>query len=251
MVIQKQGGVFLGRARIAKKYENGGARHVTAEIQGIKNNLVWAPFGGILQNPFPGIAKLYEADPLYIEYDDKGENPKLWCIKTYLAAAASTGKTLKLVRDGYKHKVFVGDTLMVAPDEFGGAGKIANVTAVTAKTDTNGKKIWEVALDTALTVAADDVLVEGFAFDAADSDGNTGKWIVNGCNGWTPCDMDFVYEPVADPGDEENFDDAEYGFTPVAGVCAYTHKMSPLPKAILDLNRCLWNGIFMHTATPI
>lgn len=250
MVIQKQGGVFLGRARIAKKYENGGARHVTAEIQGIKNNLVWAPFGGILQNPFPGAAKLYEADPLYIEYDDKGENPKLWCIKTYLAAAASTAKKLTLVRDGFKHKVFVGDTLMVAPDTFGGAGVIANVTAVTATTDTNGNKIWEVTLDTALTVAKGDVLVEGIAESGLEGSA-TGRWIVKGCNCWTPCDLDFVYEPVADPEDEDNFDDAEYGFTPVAGVCAYTHRMSPLPKAILNLNRCLWNGIFMHTATPI
>lgn len=250
METQKQGGVFLGRARIAKKYDNGGARHVTAEIHGIKNNLVWAPFGGILQNPFPGAAKLYEADPLYIEFDDKGENPKLWCIKTYLAAAASNAKKLTLVRDGFKHKVFPGDTLMVAPATFGGAGVIANVTAVTATTDTNGNKIWEVTLDTALTVAKGDVLVEGVAESGLENSA-TGRWIVKGCNGWTPCDMDFVYEPVADPEDEDNFDDAEYGFTPVAGVCAYTHRMSPLPKAILDLNRCLWNGIYMHTATPI
>ena len=139
---------------------------------------------------------------------------------------------------------------MVDPEEFGGAGTVANVTAVKATTDANGKKIWEVTLDAALTVAEGDVLVEGKS-DAEDGKAGSGKWIANGCNGWTPCDMDFVYEPVADPEDEENFDDAEYGFTPVAGVCAYTHRMSPLPKAILSLNRCLWNGIFMHTATPI
>ena len=250
MIVQKQGGVFLGRARIAKKYENGGARHVTAEIQGIKNNLVWAPFGGILQNPFPGTAKLYEADPLYIAYDDKGENPKLWCVKTYLAASASSGKSLTLVRDGYKHKVFPGDTLMVDPKEFGGAGQVANVTAVTPTTDSNGNKVWNVTLDAALTVAEGDVLVEGKS-DAEDGKAGAGKWIIEGCNGWTPCDMDFVYEPAADPEDAENFDDAEYGFTPVAGVCAYTHRMSPLPEAILKLTRCLWNGIYMHTATPI
>lgn len=250
MVIQKQGGVFLGRARVANKYENGGARHATAEIQGIKNNQVWAPFGGILLNPFPGAAKLYECDPLYIEYDDKGENPKLYCIKTYLAAADSSAKTLYLVRDGFKHKVFPGDTLMVDPKEFGGAGTVANVTVVKATTDTDGNKVWEVTLDGNLTVKKGDVLVEGIS-DAADGKAGAGKWLINGCNGWTPCDMDFVYEPVADPADEDNFDDAEYGFTPMAGVCAYTHKMSPLPEAILKLNRCLWNGIFMHTATPI
>lgn len=250
MVTQKQGGVFFGRARIAKRYNNGGARHVTAEIQGIKNNLVWAPFGGILRNPFPGAAKLYEADPLYIEYDEKGENPKLWCIKTYVASADSEGKTLSLVRDGYKHIPFVGDTLMVDPKEFGGAGTVANVIAITKTTDDAGQKVWELTLDTALSVKEGDVLVEGVS-DAEDGKGGAGKWIVNGCNGWMPCDMDFVYEPVADPDDDDNFDDAEYGFTPVAGVCAYTHRMSPLPEAILKLNRCLWNGIFMHTATPI
>lgn len=250
MVQQKTGGVFLGRARITKKYENGGARHVTADIAGLKNDLVWAPWGGVLQNPFPGAAKLYECDPLYIEYDDKCENPKLWCVKTYLAAAASTGKTLTLVRDGFKHKVFVGDTLMVAPEKFGGEGTVANVTAVTAKVDASGNKVWEVALDTALTVAKNDVLVEGIAEEGLEG-GATGRWIVKGVNGWTPCDMDFVYEPVADPEDVDDFDNAEYMFTPVAGVCAYTHRMSPLPKAILDLNRCGWNGIYMHTATPI
>ena len=250
MVEQKTGGVLLGRARIAKKYENGGARHVTADIAGLKNNLVWAPWGGVLSNPFPGAAKLYECDPLYIEYDDKCENPKLWCVKSYLAAAASSGTNLKLVRDGFKHKVFVGDTLMVDPKEFGGAGSVANVVAVTAKTDKSGNKIWEVTLDAALTVAEGDVLVEGKS-DAEDGKAGDGKWIINGCNGWTPCDMDFVYEPVADPEDVDDFDNAEYSFTPVAGVCAYTHRMSPLPEAILKLNRCAWNGIYMLTATPI
>ena len=251
MITQKSGGVFLGRARIAKKYENGGARHVTADIAGLKNNLVWAPWGGLLQNPFPGRAKLYECDPLYIEYDDKCENPKLYCVKTYLAASASEGTTLTLVRDGYKHIPFIGDTLMVAPDEFYGTGTVADVIAITKKTNEKGQGVWELTLNRPLTVAEGDVLVEGLNYDGEDAVPGMGRWIIKGVNGFCPCDMDFVYEPVADPEDEDDFDNADYMFTPVAGVCAYTHRMTPMPECIKKLNRCLWNGIFMYTATPI
>lgn len=251
MITQKKGGVFLGRARITRKSSNGGARHVTADIAGLKNNLVWAPWGGTLQNPFPGFAKLYEGDMCYIEYDDKCENPKLYCMKVYEAAEASSAETVTLVRDGFHHKIFVGDVIMVAPTTFGGKGAVSTVTAVTPKKDSDGNDVWELTVDTALTIAKGDILVEGVKYTEADGSGNTGEWIIKDINGFCPCDMDFVYEPVADPTDLDDFDNAEYGFTPTAGFCGYIHRMGPLPACVKALNTCKWNGIFYYTAVPI
>lgn len=239
MAIQKTGGQFFGRTRITNKSENGGARHVFAHIKGWKNDLVWAPWGGVLQNPFPGAAKLYAADPVYIQYDDKCENPKLYCLKTYEAVSA-TGTTLNIVRDGYHHLPFVTDNIGVAPTTLGGAMTVATVMAV-AKTEVDGKKVWQLTLDKALTVKEGDILVE------ADKDN---KMLVKDINGFLPCDYDFCYEPVADPTDDDNYEDADYAFTPVAGILAYTHRMSPLPQCVLKLNQCKWNGIFGFNALP-
>lgn len=239
MVELSTGGVFFGRARVARKSANGGARHVFAHIKGLKNDLVWAPWGGTLQNPFPGAAKLYAGDAMYIEYDDKCENPKLYCLKTYEVVSAS-GTSLNLVRDGFHHIPFVSDKLGVAPEELGGAMTAANVIAVT-KTEVDGKKVWQLTLDKAITASEGDILVE------ADADDNM---LVKDVNAWLPCDYDFAFEPVADPADEDDFEDAEYALTPVAGILAYTHRMSPMPQCVLKLNQCKWNGIFGYNALP-
>lgn len=238
MVTQQTGGVFLGRARVAKQSANGGARHVFAHIKGLKNDLVFAPWGGTLANPFKGAAKLYAGDAMYIEYDDKCEHPKLWCLKTYEVYSQS-GTELNLIRDGYHHLIFVGDKLMVAPDKIGGTGASATVTAV-AKDTIDGQQVWKLTLDKALTASKGDILVE--------SDGE--KMLLPAINCFLPCDYDFVYEPViADPtSDDDNFEDATYQLTPVAGILAYIHRMSPMPKCVLDLNQCKWNGIFGYNA---
>lgn len=243
MVAQKTtGGVFLGRARIATKKSNGSIRNINVDFQGLKNDQVYVLWGGVLANPFPGRAKLYEGDMFWQELDDKGEHPKLYCLKVYEAAKASTAKKLTLKRDGFRHIPFVGDTLMVEPEELGGSGTVANVTAVTSTTDTNGNKVWELTLDTALTVAEGDILVEGVAGESG------GKMLVKDINCFAGQDYDFVFEPVADPEDAENFEDAEYQLTPIVGVLGYIHKMSPIPKCVLKLNQCRYNGIFAFNA---
>lgn len=248
MLQKTTGGVFLGRARIAQKRKNGGARYVSVDFQGLKNDLVYVLWGGVLANPFPGIAKLYEGDMFYQELDDKAEHPKLYCLKVYEAAKASTAKTLTLKRDGFRHIPFEGDTLMVAPDTIGGAGTVANVTKVVSTTDTDGSKVWVLTLDANLTIAKDDILVEGVAFAAADSDGNTGSMLVKDINCFAAQDYDFVFEPVADPDDEENFDDAEYQLTPVVGFLGFIHRMSPIPKCVLKLNQSRYNGVWSFNA---
>lgn len=248
MVTQKMNGVFLGRARVATKKTNGSARNIDVDFQGLKNNLVYVLWGGVLANPFPGAAKLYEGDMFYQELDSKAQHPKLYALKVYEAAAASTAKTIKLLRDGFRHKIFVGDTIMVEPAAIGGKGKITNVTAVTPKTDTDGTQIWEITVDTALTIAKGDILVEGKAFESADTDGNTGEMLVKDINCFAPQDYDFVFEPVADPGDVDDFENAEYQLTPVIGVLGFIHKMSPIPKCVLKLNQSRFNGVFAFNA---
>lgn len=248
MVTQKMNGVFLGRARVATKKTNGSARNIDVDFQGLNNNLVYVLWGGVLANPFPGAAKLYEGDMFYQELDDKAQHPKLYALKVYEAAAASTAKTIKLLRDGFRHKIFVGDTIMVEPATIGGKGKITNVTAVTPKTDTDGTQIWEITVDTALTIAKGDILVEGKALESADTDGNTGEMLVKDINCFAPQDYDFVFEPVADPEDVDDFENAEYQLTPVIGVLGFIHKMNPIPKCVLKLNQSRFNGIFAFNA---
>lgn len=248
-MITKSNGVFIGRARVTGKSSNGSARNIHVDFQGLKNDLVYCLWGGVLANPFPGRAKLYEGDMFQQILDDKGENPKLYCLKVYEAAAAtSDATTVKLVRDGYRHIPFVGDTIMVEPSTIGGKGKITNVTAVTPKTDTDGSKIWELAVDTAVTIAKGDILVEGVAISSADDEGNTGKMLISDINAFAPYDMDFVFEPVADPNDADDYTGAEYSLTPVVGVLGYIHKMGPIPKCVLALNQSKYNGIFAYNA---
>lgn len=241
MVEQKINGVFFGRARVAKKRTNGSARFMSVDFQGLKNDLVYILWGGTLANPFPGAAKIFKGDMFYQELDDKAEHPKLYVLKTYEAAEDSSTTTLKIVKDkGFRHIPFVGDTLMVAPEELGGAGTVANVVAKTNATTDDGVEVWELTLDSALTVKKGDVLVEG------NPDDNT--MLVKDINCFAPYDMDFVYEPVADPEDEDNFEDADYQLTPVVGVLGFIHRMSPIPPCVLKLNQCRYNGIFAFNA---
>lgn len=236
MVTNETGGVFLGRARIAKQSKNGGARHVFAHLKGQPNDLVFVPWGGILQNPFPGFAKLYAGDMFYIEYDDKCENPKLYALKTYEVFSVS-GTTLNLVRDGYHHVPFPSDKLMVAPDTIGGTGTTVTVISV-AKTNVDGQDVWQLTTSASLTASKGDVLVE--------SDGSA--MLVKDINTFAPCDYDFVFEPVADPTADDDYEDAEYALTPVIGIIAYTHRMSVMPECVKKLNQSRLNGIFSFNA---
>lgn len=233
------GGIFLGRARIARRSSNGGARHVFAQIKGLKNDQVFAPWGGVLQNPFKGAAKIYASDMFYIEYNDLCEDPKLYVLKTF-EAFSSSGETLNLVRDGYHHVPFVGDKIMVAPEEIGGAGTSATVLEKSLDV-IDGQKVWTLTLDKAITANKGDILVE------ADADDNM---LIKDINGFAGCDYDFVYEEVADPEDIEDYDNADYALTPIAGILAYQHRMSVMPECIKKLNQCKWNGIFGFNALP-
>lgn len=223
-------GYFRGRKTIQRSATVGGARSVFVKLQGNKNELVYPTFGGYIKNPFKGAAKLFAGDLMEYRTDENGLNPEIYILKTYEVVSVS-GSTVNILNDGYKHTPFVGDKLGVAPDEIGGEMTAHTVVAV-ANATVEGKKVWAVTFDVAVTTAEGDVLVE------ADEDGNM---IVQKINAVAPTDLDMFDAPAT--GDED-FDGARYSYTPALGGIMYTNKMSPLPECVKILNKSNINGWF-------
>ena len=230
MINDYQIGAFRGRKLIQRRGEVGGAKSVFVKLQGIKNELVYPTFGGQIKNPFKGAAKMFAGDLCEYRTNDKGVKPEIFILKTYLVESVS-GSLVNIVKDGYKHIPFVGDKIGVAPDEIGGA-----VTAVTINSIKVAKvgdvDVWACTCSATLAAEKGDVLVE------ADAEG---KMMVKAINGVFDADADMLDAPST--GDED-FDGARYLYTPALGGIMYTHKMSPMPKCVLDLNIAKVNGWF-------
>ena len=231
-------GVNLGNTLVGGKLTIGGTRSVFVKLQGgAKNGLVFPTFGGLLANPFLGPAKIFAGD--LIEYNpaigvEGGATVKV--LKTYeVMTAVSEGTEIDIVRNGFRHVPFVGDILMVAPDEIDGTGTATTVTAVSVTTNDDGYKVWRLTVDTAITADAGAILVE------ADSDGNP---VVTNPNSYAPADYDFRYTPSTSDDDAEN---ARYSIIPALAnedTILYLSKMSPLPDSVKALNQCKVEGWF-------
>jgi hypothetical protein len=230
MINDYQIGAFRGRKLIQRRGEVGGAKSVFVKLQGIKNELVYPTFGGRIMNPFKGAAKLFAGDLCEYRTNDKGVKPEIYILKTYLVESVS-GSTVNIVKDGYKHIPFVGDKIGVAPDEIGGSVTAVTVTAV-ATSKVGNVDVWALTVSGALSAKKGDVLVEA---------GEDGNMIVKAINGVCDADCDMLDAPAT--GDED-FDGARYMYTPALGGIMYTHKMSPMPKCVLDLNIAKINGWF-------
>lgn len=231
-------GVFLGRSLFQAKGDTGGAKHVFVKLQGEKNELVYPTFGGRVMNPFKGAAKIFAGDLMEYRTDADGLNPSIYLLKTYKVKSQS-GTTVNIYRDGYKHKPFVGDILMKAPASIGGTGAASAVTAV-SKTNDGSDDVWALTVGTELTGLTDgDILVEAV-------EAGTGKaMVVKNINAVAPCDYDFLYNPVADPSDDEDeFDAARYYLTPALGGLMYKNKMSPVPACCDEFNKSSVTGWF-------
>ena len=230
MINDYQIGAFRGRKLIQRRGEVGGAKSVFVKLQGIKNELVYPTFGGQIKNPFKGAAKMFAGDLCEYRTNDKGVKPEIYILKTYLVESVS-GAVVNIVKDGYKHIPFVGDKIGVAPEEIGGA-----VTAVTINSIKVAKvgdvDVWACTCSATLAAEKGDVLVE------ADAEG---KMMVKAINGVFDADADMLDAPST--GDED-FDGARYLYTPALGGIMYAHKMSPMPKCVLDLNIAKVNGWF-------
>lgn len=230
MINDYQIGAFRGRKLIQRRGEVGGAKSVFVKLQGIKNELVYPTFGGQIKNPFKGAAKMFAGDLCEYRTNDKGVKPEIFILKTYLVESVS-GSVINIVKDGYKHIPFVGDKIGVAPEEIGG-----EVTAVTINSIKVAKvgdvDVWACTCSATLDAEKGDVLVE------ADEEG---KMLVKAINGVFDADADMLDAPST--GDDD-FDGARYLYTPALGGIMYTHKMSPMPKCVLDLNIAKINGWF-------
>lgn len=230
MINDYQIGAFRGRKLIQRRGEVGGAKSVFVKLQGIKNELVYPTFGGRIMNAFKGAAKLFAGDLCEYRTNDKGVNPEIYILKTYLVESVS-GTTVNIVKDGYKHIPFAGDKIGVAPDEIGGEMTAVTVNAVKSA-KVGSVDVWALTVSATLTAKKGDVLVEADA-------GN--KMLVKAINGVIDADCDMLDAPAT--GDED-FDGARYMYTPALGGIMYTHKMSPMPKCVLDLNIAKINGWF-------
>lgn len=234
------GGVFFGRTLIQQRGSIGGSRYVFVKVQGYKNELVFPTFGGRLMNPFKGAAKIYAGDLFEYRTDEKGQKPTVYLLKTFeVAKASSSETTIMIVRDGYRHIPFVGDVLMKAPDTFDAKGTAYTVTAVESSVD-SGKDVWKVTLNTTLgELVEGDILVEADKEHASDA-----SMLVKNPNTVAPCDYDCLYTPVASTASDEDFDAARYFVTPALHGTMYIHRMSPMPKVVLGINKSRINGWF-------
>ena len=230
-------GVLLGRSLFQTRGEIGGAKHVFVKIQGDKNDIVYPTFGGRVMNPFKGAAKFYAGDLAEYRTDENGFNPSYYLLKVYKVKSQS-GTSVVLYRDKYSHIPFVGDVLMKAPTKIGGTGAAGAVTAVTKGND-GTDDIWTLTVDSNLTgLAENDILVEG---DAA---GASANMLVKNINSVAGCDYDFLYAPVADTSDDDDFDNARYNIALQLGGRMWKNKMSPIPACVEVFNQANINGWF-------
>jgi hypothetical protein len=225
-------GTFRGTILRQSKGKFGGARSVFAKFKGIKNELVYPYNGGAIVNAPKGEGfKFFAGDLMEFRTNDNYAKPEVYLLKTYLVESAS-GTTVNIVKDGYKHKPFVGDKIGVAPEEIGGEMEAVTITAVNVA-KVGGVDVWACTTSAALTASKGNVLVEADADD---------KMLVKNINAFADCDGDMPYSAVE--GDDE-FEKAKYFYTPaVAGVYIYIHKMSPLPACVKKVNVSQFNGLF-------
>jgi hypothetical protein len=231
MINETQYGAFRGRKLIQTRGEIGGQKSVFVKVKGIKNELVYPTFGGKVMNPPKGFGfKMFAGDLVWFKTDDKGVKPEVYFLKTYLVESVA-GSVVNIVRDGYKHKPFVGDVLGVAPEEIGGEMTSATITAV-KEAKVGEVNVWACTMNATLTAEKGDVLVE------ADGDG---KMLVKNINAVMDSDADML-----DPASvgEDDFDGARYHYTPALGGIMYTWRMSPVPACVLALNQSKINGWF-------
>lgn len=129
---------------------------------------------------------------------------------------------------------------MVAPNTFEGTGTAVTITAVESTTDTTAGDVWKVTVSATLgNVAANTILVE--AVEA----GSGKKPVVTNPNTYADMDMDFFYEPKANPANEE--DGASYLLTPALAnedTILNLKKVNTLPPALLALNKSRIKGWF-------
>lgn len=228
------GAVFTGRTLIQAHGSIGGHKNVFVKlVKGSKDALCYPTTGGILKNPFKGRAKIYAGD--LIEYTPNINNTtgaEVKILKFYELAkdATNTDTTIKLVRDGYHHIPFVGDTIMVGQKDF--TTKALGVTITAVEKGTEGTAdVWNVTLSATLAVA----LKQGNILVEAEKAGASVSPMVTNPNAYADKDMDFLYD-----ANMEGLDDLQYMLTPALAqedTVIDLVAIGNLPPAVLALNK--------------
>ena len=220
----------------------GGTRYVFAGLEAlIKNAFVHPPIGGKLVNPFKGQAKIYAGD--LIEHDlgfsagNEGPGATIKILKAYGVAkntTASTDTDIYIVRNGFVHIPFPGDTIMVGQKDFKTKAKGVTVNAVEATTDGTAGDVWKVTLSAALgTLKAGDVLVE------AASAGESVLPMVTNPNCFAPNDNDFPYYDAG--GDKYHKPRTNINFCMLNPDCVmWLDRMGPVPPAVKAMNKSFY-----------
>lgn len=228
-------GVSFARTMLQASGKIGGSRSVFVDIEGVKNELVAPSWGGQWMNPFKTAAKIYAGDLFEIRTNEKGEEPKIYLLKTFEVAKESSDTTVYIVRDGFRHIPCVGDVLMKAPETIGGQGTAYTVQTVEATVD-SGADVWKVTFNTTLgSLVKGDILVEAEAEGAGSQ-----KMLVKNINGVAPCDYDFPFYPITNAANK--FEEARVYIAPMLHGVMYVHKMSPVPPCVMAINKSRING---------
>lgn len=225
-------GFFRGTTLMQTSGKVGGARAVFVKDKGLKNDLAYPTFGGMLMNPPKGNGfKFYAGDLFHFDFDDNGRNPVLYLLKTY-KVVGSNGNMVSIVKGKYSHKPFVGDKLGVAPSEIGGEMTAATITKVEVSNIGGSNEVWLCTMSSPLSAKMNDILVE-----AGDDD----TMLVKKITGIADCDGDIYY---AGTTNDEDFDNARYFYVPAWGGVMYEKQMSPLPQCVKAVNQSKFNGWF-------
>ena len=247
----KEIGYFRGRWLEQNRGQIGGSRNVFVKLQGIKNELVYPTFGGVIRNPFRVPAKMFAGDLCWYKTDSDGLHPDIYLLKTYEVISAST-TTININKGGgFRHIPAVGQILMKAPDTIGGTGTGVTISAITETTVTVSDvqyEVWQltVSANIASSLSKGDVMVEAAAA------GSDKKMLVENVNAIIDCDCDFFGNPEITAntnvtpvsGTDDEFDRARYFYTPALAGLMYINKMSPMPPCVLAINTCNVNGWF-------
>ena len=237
-----QGMLSHGATIVQTEGAVGGTRYVFAGLEAlVKNAFVHPPIGGKLVNPFRGTAKIYAGD--LIEHDlgftagNDGPGATIKVLKTYQVAKATTAGTdtdIYIVRNGFVHIPFIGDTIMVGQKDFKTKAKGVTVTAVDATTDATAGDVWKLTLSEALgALKAGDVLVE-----AAEA-GATVLPMVTNPNCFAPCDNDQPYFDAG--GDKYHKPRTNVNFCMLNPDCVmWLNRMGPVPPAVKAMNKSLY-----------
>ena len=195
-----------------------------------KNQLL----GGDLLNPKKGFDHFYAGQlGKYVPGGGLSEDQE--GITIYRAfspkAAATASTTIVLNATGWDDAPEVGMVIMVAPNTATTEGQSAKITAVEYDKD---DEEFTVTVDTALTVAATDILVEAKGNKASAK----ATPLVDYVNMWIQADEDLL------PTDGFGIKNGHYYLSGVSGCAAYIGRMQPLTKYILAQNKSLIDGVF-------